>query len=186
MRTNHNYVAHLIKFNLMPKRVLGGPIGPSPWFPVGSVIYSPYAPTVPITVTMTPAEYWASRKPVIQQNYGNPDEAVWMALAAQGLWIDYEIMVLNQDPPTIMAYRTEYGYTWVPLANQPPIPVPPGLVVPGEPSYDPADTEGHIVTSVEAGSYPKWKKPKLVESETAGMSRGGDSTQPAFRGAFRK
>lgn len=166
MRTSHNYVAHLIKFNLMPKAVLGGPIGPSPWFPVGSVIYSPYAPTVPITVTMTPEEYWSSKKPIIQQNYGNTDETLWMALADEGLWIDYEIMVLNQDPPTIMAYRIEYGYTWVPRANQPYIPVPPGLVVPGEPSYNPADTATHIVTSVDANAYPRWHRPK-TEREAA-------------------
>ena len=131
-----------------------GPLGPSPYFPVGSVIMSPYKPGVKVFVSMTPEIYWKSKDPRIQAQYGNPDVTVWMALAKLGLWIDHEIMVNNQDPPTIHALRIQYGYTWVPNAIQPNIPVPPFVHYPGLPDYDPKATAGHICSSVDSHAYP--------------------------------
>ena len=152
MRTYH---AHLNALKRAQGAVVNpGPQGPSPFFPVGTFVMSPYKPGVKVFVSMTPEIYWASKDPRILQNYGNSDISSWMALAKLGLWIDNEIMAQNQDPPTIMALRIQYGYTWVPNALQPPILVPPLESFPGEPSYDPTALAGHIHTSVDKNAYP--------------------------------
>lgn len=157
-----SYAAHLVALGARIKATVTGasnlPTYTSPWFPPGSTCTNPYAPGTTITVTMTPHAYWASKHPLVQKLYGVTDRGPWMALAEshKGIWIDDEIMVQNMDPPTVMAMRLQYGYTWVPNALQPGIPVPPFLSFPGEPSYDPKDTAGHIIVTVNIGAYPPW------------------------------
>lgn len=153
MRTYHQHLAALRRTAAAANP---GPQGPSPWFPVGSFVMSPYKPGVKVFVSMTPEIYWASKDPRIQAQYGNRDVSVWMALAKLKLWIDDEIMVQGQDPPTIMSLRLQYGYVWTPRADQPPILVPPLESYPGEPSYDPTATATHIVSSVDAAAYKPW------------------------------
>lgn len=139
--------------HLVPYTLPAGPIGPSPFFPVGSFIISPYKPGVKVYVSMTPAIYWASKDPRIQALRGTLDSAPWMELAKKGLWIDHEIMVMNQDPPTIHALRIQGGWTWTPNAIQPNVSSPPFVHVPWAKDYDPADTKGHIVSSVDKNAY---------------------------------
>jgi hypothetical protein len=84
--------------------------------------------------------YWASQPPEVQALRDIPDEAQRTAkaheLADQGYLIDVPIMVWNWDPLTTMVVRQNQGFTWVPSANQKPVPVAPGLTFAGLPSYD--------------------------------------------------
>lgn len=116
-------------------------------------------------VTLTDDIYWAAQ-PTPVQALRNMDTATGnraalaMKLAQQGFTIDVPIMVWNWDPVITMALRAQYGYTWVPSALQPPIPLPPGLSFPGLPAYDanhpPA---GSIRVSVNAADYPPFDPP---------------------------
>ena len=84
--------------------------------------------------------YWASQpEPVRALRFAKPEEREAMAqqLSKQGYAIDAPIMVWGWDPEQTMRLRQDYGYTWVPSAFQPQIPVAPGLAFPGTPSYDP-------------------------------------------------
>jgi len=106
------------------------------WSP--SAVAAPAAAPLP---TATQA-YWAAQPAAVQALQDMPYEqrpAAAMALAEQGYTIDYPIMVLGWDPMMVMNLRQEDGYTWVPSAMQPQVPVPPGFTFPGLPSYDAAN-----------------------------------------------
>ncbi len=92
---------------------------------------------------MTPDEaYWAEQPPAVQALQNMPADqrgAAAEALAGQGYSIDVPIMVWGWDPLTTMVMRQNYGYTWVPSGDQPNLPLPPGVSVPGLKNYDPAN-----------------------------------------------
>ena len=121
-------------------------------------ITSPYS-TDPIAVTLTADIYWAHQPlPVQALRYADPGVRFAMAqeLAKQGYAIDMEIMVWGWDPVTVMALRESAGYTWFPRADQPRIPIGPGITNPwGLPAYDPNNPPaGSILVSVDASKYP--------------------------------
>lgn len=91
---------------------------------------------------LTPQDrYWASQPAPVRALRNLTEEADRYTLAKQlantGFIIDEAIMVGGWDPVSTMTVRANQGFTWVPSANQPNIPVMPGAVVPGLPSYDP-------------------------------------------------
>jgi len=92
---------------------------------------------------MTPDQaYWAQQPAAVQalQNMDPADRSTTaMQLAEQGYKIDVPIMVWGWDPLTTMVERQNYGYTWVPSAMQPMVPLAPGLSFPGLQSYDPTN-----------------------------------------------
>lgn len=85
--------------------------------------------------------YWASQPAEMQRLMYAQDEQTrwWMAhdLADRGFLIDVPIMVWGWDPLSTMIVRRNQGYSWVPSANQHPVPVAPGVNFPGLPPYDP-------------------------------------------------
>ncbi len=103
---------------------------------------------------MTPDQaYWAQQPPAVQalQNMDPADRgAAAMQLAEQGYTIDVPIMVWGWDPLTTMVERQNYGYTWVPSAMQPMVPLAPGLSFPGLQSYDPTKPpDGSIAVTTD-------------------------------------
>jgi hypothetical protein len=101
---------------------------------------------------MTPDQaYWAEQPPAVQalQNMDPADRgAAALQLAQQGYTIDVPIMAWGWDPLTTMVERQNYGYTWVPSAMQPMVPLAPGLSFPGLQSYDPkSPPEGSIAVT---------------------------------------
>jgi hypothetical protein len=118
----------------------------------GPAAVSPAALTMPAVATvsdpptvdkskMTPTDaYWAEQPPAVQALRDMPDNEKFEAarnLAAQGYTIDVPIMVWGWDPLVTMTLRQNDGYTWVPSALQPNIPIGPGMVnVWNLPSYD--------------------------------------------------
>lgn len=59
------------------------------------------------------------------------------SLADMGYIIDVPIQVWGWNPESTMIVRHNQGFTWIPSANMPNIPVMPGITFPGQPSYDP-------------------------------------------------
>jgi hypothetical protein len=103
---------------------------------------------------MTPDQaYWAEQPPAVQalQNMDPADRgAAALQLAQQGYTIDVPIMVWGWDPLTTMVERQNYGYTWVPSAMQPMVPLAPGLSFPGLQSYDPTKPpQGSIAVTTD-------------------------------------
>jgi hypothetical protein len=90
---------------------------------------------------MTPTDaYWAEQPPAVQALRNIPDDqraAAAQDLANQGYTIDVPIMVWGWDPLVTMTQRAADGFTWVPSALQPAVPVAPGDSFPNLPSYDP-------------------------------------------------
>ena len=112
---------------------------------------TPAAPTAPPAAVsdppavdkskMTPTDaYWAEQPPAVQALRDMPDNQKFEAarnLAAEGYTIDVPIMVWGWDPLVTMTLRQNDGYTWVPSALQPNIPIGPGITnVWNLPSYD--------------------------------------------------
>ncbi len=90
---------------------------------------------------MTPTDaYWAEQPPAVQALRDMPDDQKFFYaqdLAKQGYTIDVPIMVWGWDPLVTMTMRQQEGYTWVPSALQPNIPIGPGITnVWNLPSYD--------------------------------------------------
>ncbi|HME10043.1 MAG TPA: hypothetical protein VKG25_23500 [Bryobacteraceae bacterium] len=103
--------------------------------------------------------YWAHQPPETRALPTFDDEtqrsAQAIQLAGQGFIVDVPIMIWLWDPLKCMQLRQSYAYTWVPSALQPPIAVAPGLVVPGQPVYDPNHPPpGSIKVSVDPNDYP--------------------------------
>ncbi len=126
----------------------------TPSYPVRFYITSPYS-TTPIPVTLTDDIYWAAQ-PLAVQPLRTASDPLPLAqqLAKSGYIIDVPIMVNGLDPTSCMCQRIVDGYTWVPSALQPNIPVGPGIAWPGQ-QYDPNNPPaGSIKCSVSAADYP--------------------------------
>lgn len=123
-------------------------------------ITSPYSKD-PIQVTLTNAIYRASKSPAVQALMDMQDDLRFskaVELAKAGELIDVPIMVWGWDPLTTMALRAQEGYTWVPSALQPNIPIGPNIANAWNlPSYDPnSPPPGSIKVSVDANDYPPY------------------------------
>ena len=114
--------------------------------------------------------YWSQQPPEVQQlqtidDYADREAKAW-DLTRQGFTIDYQIMVARWDPLNAMSIRKFYGYTWVPSMGQPPIPVVPGIVFPGETTYDPdAPPPGSVAVSTDFAidrTVPAWESYNAV------------------------
>src|ERR1700723_1281820 len=133
-------------------------------------------PPIPVP-PLTDALYWASKSPTILAMVSAIQKAAtsgqgWtadqiatatgqalatMGKTSQGDLIDVPIMVWGWDPTITMQIRLQFGYAWVPSALTPPVEFAPGLVVPGMPSYNPADPPPlGIKVSVLASDYPAY------------------------------
>lgn len=112
------------------------------------------------------AAYWGSFAPVVQALSGleafsaeRMDAAI--ALAQSGHLIDHQIQAVGASAYETMKLRELYGYTWVPSLLQPPVPIAPGIAIPGQPMYDAtAPPAGSIKVSSKIEDYP----PFLVAS----------------------
>lgn len=105
--------------------------------------------------------YWLAQPPDVQALQGISDETARetqaKVLALAGRKIDVPIMVWLWDPYLTMLQRQNFGYTWVPSGLQPNIPVVPGAVLPGFPSYDPNNPPaGSIIVSTNIADYPPY------------------------------
>lgn len=81
------------------------------------------------------------------------------ALALSGELIDVAIDAWGWDPYTIMGMRKDQGWTWIPSALQPPVPLGPGINFPGLPAYDAAHPPaGTIKVSIDPADYPPYEK----------------------------
>ncbi len=108
---------------------------------VSPVPSAPAAAEAGPPITSETDAYWALEPKEVQalrtiQDY-KERHAKAQDLIHQGFSIDSDIMVYGDDPYITMRYRQDMGYTWIPAAGQPNIPVAPGLKFPGLPSYDP-------------------------------------------------
>jgi hypothetical protein len=128
---------------------------------------------------MTPDDaYWASQPPAVQALRNMPDDQRYSAaqeLAAQGYIIDVPIMVNGMDPLACMIQRQIDGYTWVPSALQPNIPVGPGIQYVGGPAYDaknPPAGSIKVTTDFAAGTNMKnsWISKKQITDSMAGIT----------------
>lgn len=104
--------------------------------------------------------YWRSLDPIIQKLRTMKDAgerwAYAQEIASRGYTVDMAIQVDQEMlPQDVMRVRTNFGFTWVPAANQPNIPTMPGDDVPGLPAYDPnAPPDGSIKVSMDPDDYP--------------------------------
>jgi hypothetical protein len=100
----------------------------------------PAAPAEPEIRTAADA-YWAQQPKEVQALRTIESDAERQNKASElidkGYAIDTEIMVFGWDPYATMKHREDSGYTWIPAAGQPNIPLGPGLSFPGLPRYDP-------------------------------------------------
>jgi hypothetical protein len=90
---------------------------------------------------MTPTDaYWAEQPVAVQALRNCPDDekfSMAQDLAKQGYAVDLPIMVWGWDPLVTMTLRQQEGYTWIPSAFQPNIPIGPGITNAWNlPSYD--------------------------------------------------
>ena len=86
--------------------------------------------------------YWARQPPAVQQlrEITDPDQraALGAQLAGEGYSIDVPIMVWGWDAGKVTQLRQDFGYTWVPSAQQMPLSAAPGITGPGLTPYDPS------------------------------------------------
>ena len=87
-----------------------------------------------------------------------------ITLATGGMVVDPQIDADNGDPWGTMTTREQYGYTTVPalLQKLPAVFLPPGITVPGVPSYDPSLWQ--IKVSTNLADYPKFEDPAPATS----------------------
>jgi hypothetical protein len=115
--------------------------------------------------------YWAFEPPEIQALPGiaDPDQRASRAaeLATKGFTIDVPIMVWGWDAYLVMKMRSDFGYSWVPSALQPPVTIAPGLAQPGFVSYDPLrPPPGSIHVSTNVQDYPPFNPPPQATPQT--------------------
>jgi hypothetical protein len=128
---------------------------------------------------LTSQIYWASKSPVIHNMVAtinelrsNPEAdlgAIARAVAEQLMnagrisqadLVDVPIMLWNWDPVLTMQYRIGFGYAWTPSALAPPVEIAPGIVMPGQPSYNPLIVPPlSIKVSMDAADYPAYSAP---------------------------
>jgi len=134
--------------------------------------------------TLTEDIYWASQPQEVQELrfMDNDSQRAIKAteLAASGFTIDVPIMVWKWSAVCTMGVRQQQGFTWVPSALQAPIPVAPGLVFPGLPSYDPNHPPvGSIRVSLNSDDYPPVVTPVInpvvPQAKVVGVCYQGDS-----------
>ena len=116
--------------------------------------------------------YWAFQPPEVRglPSLEDQDSRAKRAaeLAAKGFVIDVPIMVWSWDPYLVMKLRSDFGYTWVPAALQPPVTIAPGLSAPGSVPYDGAHPpSGSIRVSVNPADYPPFNPPAPPQSPAA-------------------
>ncbi|HWZ34148.1 MAG TPA: hypothetical protein VNX18_22575 [Bryobacteraceae bacterium] len=147
------------QFTVTVKDLSGGPTGSGT--PAAGTVITPTTPvltpttpvlksTTPLSSTpglvidkskMTPTDaYWAEQPAAVQALRYTPDDQRYsdaQQLAKEGYTIDVPIMVWGWDPLVTMTLRQNDGYTWVPSAMQPNIPIGPGIAnVWNLPGYD--------------------------------------------------
>jgi len=103
--------------------------------------------------------YWASQPPEVRGLPGIADQEQRAdqaaTLATDGFTIDVPIMVWAWDAYLVMQMRSQFGYTWVPSALQPPVTIAPGTAQPGAVAYDPLHPPpGSITVSTNIADYP--------------------------------
>jgi hypothetical protein len=131
------------------------------------------------TQTKFDQAYWASQPPEVRALPGLTDldqrATRGAELAAKGFLIDVPIMVWGWDAYLVMKMRTDYGYTWVPSALQPPVAIAPGITVTGAVPYDAAHPpSGSIKVSLSIGDegktswgdYPPFNPPAQPTPQT--------------------
>ena len=144
-------------------------------------------------VTLTDDAYWAAQPPAVQAIRNmtlalNPDgspnarETLAENLALAGNQIDVPIEAWGWDPTLTMAMRIQYGYTWVPSGLQSPVLLPPGLSMPGLPSYDPTKPPaGSIKVSVNVADFApvaKQQPTPAAATNAVGPHNFGDMYYP--------
>lgn len=124
--------------------------------------------------------YWKSLPLAVQRlnprtNPEMRDESARVALAQQlaesGYLIDVPIMVWGWHAYWTMLIRMEQGFTWVPSANMPNIPVGPGLNFPGLPAYDPNNPPPGSIRVTLDWAEPKPDPPPLPETALVGIEQ---------------
>lgn len=123
----------------------------SPFLP--PTVVSPYTNQT-VAVTITSDVIWKSYPLAVQQLRGvmTLDQATLLSKA--GVCIDNSIMLWNWDAALTMFERYQYGYTWVPCADQPNVTLAPFLSFPGDAPYNPnAPPAGSIKVSVSASDF---------------------------------
>jgi hypothetical protein len=115
--------------------------------------------------------YWASQPPEVRALPGiadpNQHAARAAELATKGFTIDVPIMVWDWDAYLVMKMRSDFGYTWVPSALQPPVSIAPGLAQPGAVAYDPLHPPpGSIHVSTNIQDYPPFNPPSPTATQT--------------------
>jgi hypothetical protein len=115
--------------------------------------------------------YWASQPPEVRALPGVTDSGQRATrgaeLASKGFLIDVPIMVWGWDAYLVMKMRSDYGYTWVPSALQPPVSIAPGVSVTGAVPYDAAHPpSGSIHVSTNAQDYPPFNLPAQLTPQT--------------------
>jgi hypothetical protein len=115
--------------------------------------------------------YWASQPPEVQSLPGvaSQDQRAARAaeLATKGFTVDVPIMVWGWDAYLVMTMRSQFGYTWVPSALQPPITIAPGIAQPGVVPYDPMHAPpGSIKVSTNPEDYPPFVVPAQPQPQT--------------------
>jgi len=128
---------------------------------------------------MTPDDaYWASQPAAVQSLRNMPGDQRFyaaQALAQQGYAIDVPIMVDGLDPLATMMQRQADGYTWVPSALQPNIPVGPGISWPG-PVYDPNNPPaGSILVTTQFAAGTNMQDPWISKKDIAASLAGATS-----------
>ena len=108
--------------------------------------------------------YWASQPPEVRALPGIEDQEQrakrGAELAIKGFVIDVPVMIWGWDPYLVMKLRSDFGYSWVPSALQPPVTIAPGVAAPGVIPYDPAHPpSGAIHVSLRVEDYPPFDRP---------------------------
>lgn len=111
------------------------------------------------------AAYWASQPPELRARLDDDLQRAGLRavqLAAKGFIVDVPIMVWGWDPYLTMKLRSDFGYTWVPSALQPPPGNAPGAPISATGiAYDPLKPPpGSIRVSLDPKDYPPFDPPK--------------------------
>jgi hypothetical protein len=119
--------------------------------------------------------YWMSQPPEVRALPGiaDQDQRANQAatLATDGFTIDVPIMVWAWDAYLVMQMRSQFGYTWVPSALQPPVTIAPGVAQPGVVAYDPLHPPpGSIAVSTNIADYPPFESSPQPTPQTPVIS----------------
>jgi hypothetical protein len=150
----------------------------SPFLP--ATVVNPYTGQT-VAVTVTSDAIWKSYPLAVQQLRGAMTFDQAQLLAKAGVCIDNSIMLWNWDAALTMFMRYQYGYTWVPCANQPNVTLAPFLSVPGVAPYDPLHPPaGSITVSVSAASFQPSVQPVVVPAPVVATNLVGNPAGDGF------